>query len=95
MGRPVDDGRPARRRLDSLASARGYRVERSQRVNARRGQVEAPLEVSVNPADERTYWERVDALTEANPMMQLLRRVPEDPPRGNQWTDATSAETER
>ena len=95
MGRPVDDGRPARRRLDSLTCVRGYRVERSQRINARRGQVEAPLEVSVNASDERTYWERADALTEANPMMQLLRRVPEAPPQGKQWTDATSSETER
>jgi hypothetical protein len=91
MPLPRDDGVPARRRLDTIRCAQGYRMERAQRINGRKGQVDAPMEVSMFCMDTRTYWLRVDALTEPNPMMELARSVPEAPPQGSQWTDATSS----
>lgn len=81
----TDDGRPARRKLHTLRGQSGYRVDE----DSWNGKERAPVLVSIFCMDTRTYWRRADELSVSNPMMELARRVPESPPIGSQWHQAT------
>jgi hypothetical protein len=95
MPLPKDDGVPARRRLQTLVGQQGYRVEATNKLQVGKRTVSVPVQVSMFCMDTRTYWQRVDAINEPNPMMELVRSVPEVPAPGSQWTDATSSEPAR
>jgi hypothetical protein len=84
--KPQNNGGRARRKLHTLKNATGYRVDE----DTWNGPARVPVLVSIFCMDTRTYWRRVDDLSVPNPMMELARSAPEEPPRGTQWSDATS-----
>lgn len=94
MRGPVDDGKPARRRLKSLRAASGFRVEAetvARKLVKHVVREEAvPDVVSIRPMCTRSWWRLQDKPGADNPLFEFVREEREEPPEGSQWSDATS-----